>query len=169
MPPIWMAMEAMLANPAERVGGKGPRAGIDLVADLGQVEVADEFIEDDPFAKDRAHDLAILPGDADEPGERRVDPTERRLEGAVGLDACDGEHRRQDPVGGCDDGGEGDEHGEHVDRELHAIGSTVAEGVEPVDGLTFDAGVGARPRFGGLSLRQHDLGDEEGSWGGPHG
>src|SRR5450756_2061670 len=45
-----------------------------------EVEVADEFVEHDAFAKDLADVLAVLPRHAHEPGEGGVDPAEEVLQ-----------------------------------------------------------------------------------------
>src|ERR1019366_5582180 len=69
-------------EPAQRVGGNREAARVEreLFRIGREVEVADEFVEHDALAEGLPDAQAVLRRHAHEPGERRVDPAEKRLQ-----------------------------------------------------------------------------------------
>ena len=116
--------------------------------------------------------LALVPGDADEPGDGRADDAEdvveRVREGDVAVgpeEVGDAEH---DGVDEADEREEADEHDGDVEGELAAVDGAAGDGADEVFVLVFFVGrhVDGAGGGGDFGFGDEHLGDEDGAGGG---
>lgn len=156
---------AEIGEAAECVSGDGKAAGIERGLKLAEVDVADEFIEDDAFTEKFADGEAILGGHTHKPGERGVEVADDLLDG--GLEAEGTEEQAEKIIGEGDDRGKGDKHGENVECEPKPFGRTLDQGIDTVAGGLFGFEGSGAGGFAGERFGKNDFGNHEGG-GGTH-
>jgi len=127
---------AQVGEAAEGEGGDGEGARSERGFDLAKVGEGDELVDDGAGAEEVADDVAVVPGDADEPGDRRAhdaeDGVERVGKGDVAVrpeEVGDAEH---DGVGEADESQEADEHDGYVEGERAAVDGAAGDGGDEV-------------------------------------
>ena len=150
-----------IGEAAQGVSGDGEAPFVQLVSGLSEAKVADEFVEHDALSEEGADEFAVIPRDAHEPYQRRMNPAEDGLErfGFLGAKPC--QRARKESIGEGDDGHKSDDHGHDVDGEFHSVGSPPTKRIQTVD--RFDLGRLGRAGFGGAHLLfgEHDFGHQD--------
>ena len=142
---------------ANSKGADGKAARIEGVLECGEVEVADEFREYDSFAEGLADFDAVGPRHAHEERKGGVEPAEQHIDGDGIGNAGPLLGLGDEKIKERDGGGEADEHGEHVEGELHAIAGTLAHGVEGVSGFRLHIALGAIGGFAFFGFGQENF------------
>ena len=156
---------AEVGEAAEGEGGDGEGARVEGVFHGAELRKGDEFVEDHAGTEQIADGRGVVPGDADEPGDRSKSPTENLLQ-AVGKPADVEVHPAHHGVQESEESKKHDEHGADVKGEVQAVHSAASDGAENVGfflrGRHLDAASGERV----LGFGDQHLGHEQSAGGG---
>ena len=133
MPPICMPMELRLANPHRAKVAMVKERGASVAFCAPRRDVGDDFIERHARAEQVADGAAVVPGNADEPGNGREEEAENLAERAGNpVHVAEPVRPAEQAVEQGDERQKADEHDGHVEGQLAAVDGAAGDGADEV-------------------------------------